>query len=335
MSDRQSDNSLEDRSSYLGAFKTSHFYNDGNITFDVRGTRFKVHKSILALYSEVFKDMLGLPCVHPAKGQDEPIPLDDDPKAFDTVLDAIYKGAEFVRKANIVQLMDAIAITHKYQMSHLEDCLQDYIVETMLPCSAADGISEAGFQLYDKHATLATTVLRLGAKELAPWAFYTAGVQLFSKVDVGNRSSYEPPPTWFAFDPEFAFSFFVLRQIINDAFEKWDEIMSEFYTTACPRNNSRSVIKCARQPRTFDQSSPLYIPSSQKRVDPVREMASRIKNLATVWKDQKDSSHSGWCPKCSTDIKDLASSVISDMYPHLVDCVAGMNRTKLRNVSNT
>ncbi|KAH7343677.1 hypothetical protein B0J17DRAFT_764850 [Rhizoctonia solani] len=333
MSDRQSSNSLEDRDSPLGDFKTSHFYKDGNITFDVRGTRFKVHKSILALYSEVFKDMLGLPCVHPAEGQDELIPLDDDPKAFDTVLDAIYKGVEFIRKADIVQLMDAIAITHKYQMSRLENYLQDYVVETMLPCSAADGINEAGFPLYDKHSNLATTVLRLGANELAPWAFYTVGVQLFSKVSVGNKSTYEPPPTWFAFDPEFAYSFFVLRQIVNDAFEKWDKNMSEFYTTTCPRNNSRSAIKCARQTRAFDQSSPLYISSNQKRVDPVREMASRIKSLATMLTEQKDPSYSGWCSKCSIAIKDLASSVISDMYPHLADCVAGMNRMKLRDVS--
>jgi hypothetical protein len=36
--------------------------------------------------------MFSLSYIQPAKGQDEPVTLDDDPKAFDTVLCAIYKG---------------------------------------------------------------------------------------------------------------------------------------------------------------------------------------------------------------------------------------------------
>ncbi|KDN51086.1 hypothetical protein RSAG8_00715, partial [Rhizoctonia solani AG-8 WAC10335] len=169
-------------------FETSHFYDDGNITFDIRGTMFKVHKSILALYSEVFKDMFGLTHVQPAEGQDEPIRLDDDPKAFHAALDAIYNGTEFIRKADITQLMDAITITRKYQMSRLEGCLQDYIMNSMLPCSIADGVSGAGFHLYDKHPGLAVTVLRFGSDELAPWAFYRVGVELFSKISIDDTS---------------------------------------------------------------------------------------------------------------------------------------------------
>ncbi|CEL59665.1 hypothetical protein RSOLAG1IB_03598 [Rhizoctonia solani AG-1 IB] len=92
-SEPQSDSKLgPEPESKQEAFQTSHFYDDGNIMFDIRGTMFKVHKSILALYSEVFKDMFSLSYIQPAKGQDEPVTLDDDPKAFDTVLCAIYKG---------------------------------------------------------------------------------------------------------------------------------------------------------------------------------------------------------------------------------------------------
>ncbi|CCO26372.1 hypothetical protein BN14_00395 [Rhizoctonia solani AG-1 IB] len=181
--------------------------------FDIRGTMFKVHKSILALYSEVFKDMFSLSYIQPAKGQDEPVTLDDDPKAFDTVLCAIYKGIEFIRTADVIQLMDAIKITHKYQMTQLEGYLQDHVIKTVLPASITDGVHDSGFCHYDEHPGLAMTVLRFGADDLTPWAFYSVGVRFFSKIKVGDTSTYGPPPIWFAFDPDFAYSFFVLRQL--------------------------------------------------------------------------------------------------------------------------
>ncbi|CAE6471534.1 unnamed protein product [Rhizoctonia solani] len=317
-------------------FKTLHFYEDGNALIDARGTIFKVHKSILALYSEVFKDMFGLSHIKPAEDRNEPIPLDDNPKAFDAVLDAIYKGIEFIREADIVRLMDAITITHKYQMTHLEGYLQDHIIKTILPAGVADGVRDSGFCHYDEHPGLATTVLRFGADELIPWAFYSVGVRFFSQIQIGNASTYGPPPTWFAFDPDFAYSFFVLRQVINDAFDNWEKRINDFYTTSCPRstNAKSATTKCTRQTGRFDQSSPLYISSDRKHVDPVREMAPKIKRLTKMLTDQKDVFHSGWCSKCNTTIKDVASSVLSDMHPHLVDCVARMDRMRLRDVPN-
>ncbi|CAE6523738.1 unnamed protein product [Rhizoctonia solani] len=334
----ESEPQTEHESEFEGfAAGTSHFYEDGNISLDVRGTIFKVHKSILALHSEVFRDMFSLTHVQPADGPDEPIHLDDDPKAFHILLDAIYKGAEFIRKANILQFMDAIKMTHKYQMSGLEACLQDYIMDIMLPCSAVDGAYGAKFHLYDTHPGLDVAVLRFGADALAPWAFYKVGVGLFSKINIGDTSTYGPPPIWFALDPEFAYSFFVLRQIVNDAFENWEKKISNFYTSVCLRmpSGSRSTTsnpKCARQVVKFGSGSPLYISGDQKRVDPVGEMAPRMKNLDTVLADQKDTFHSGWCFKCNTSIKEIASSVISDMYPQLVDCTARMDRMKLRDI---
>ncbi|KAJ1308770.1 hypothetical protein OPQ81_004460 [Rhizoctonia solani] len=185
-------------------FRTSHSYNDGNITLDIRGTKFKLHKSILTLHSEAFKDMFGLPEVHPVESQDTPVSLDDDPKAFDAALNAIYKGVEFIRGANIIQLMDAITITHKYQMNRLEGYLQDHITERILPSSAPDGVNGFGFDHYDEHPGLATAVLRLGAERAR-----SMGV--------------------------LHYSFLVLRQIVHNAFEDWDKRISDFYASSCSR----------------------------------------------------------------------------------------------------
>jgi hypothetical protein len=37
------------------------WYTDGSVVLDVRSTLFRVHQSILATYSEIFKDMFTLP----------------------------------------------------------------------------------------------------------------------------------------------------------------------------------------------------------------------------------------------------------------------------------
>jgi hypothetical protein len=230
--------------------------------------------------------------------------------------------------------MDAIKITHKYQMTQLEGYLQDHVIKTVLPASITDGVHDSGFCHYDEHPGLAMTVLRFGADDLTPWAFYSVGVRFFSKIKVGDTSTYGPPPIWFAFDPDFAYSFFVLRQVISDAFENWERRINDFYTTSCPRStNSKSATnRCARQTGRFDQSSPLYISSDRKKVDPVREMAPKIKRLNKVLVDQKDVFHSGWCSKCNNALKEVASGVLGVMYPHLVECVARMDRMKLRDV---
>ncbi|CAE6364757.1 unnamed protein product [Rhizoctonia solani] len=315
-------------------FETSHFYNDGNITLDVKGTMFKVHKSILALHSEVFKDMFGLANAQPAsESQDEPIQLDDDPKAFHIAMGAVYKGLEFAYEADIIQIMDTIAIAHKYQMAKIEGCLQGYISESMLPTNGSHALSDSRFKLYDEYPGLAMTVLRLGENSLTPWAFYRVGVELFSKIRVDDTSTYGPPPTWLAFDPDFTYALLVLQRIINDTFENWKTEISGFYATGCSRTfkSGSTIIKCARRAEIFGSYSPLHIASNKECIDLMSEIASRLGRLDALLRSQKDDSY-GWCLTCSTRIKSVVLKVIDEMYLHLKDCVSRMDRMKLRSL---
>ncbi|CAE6493833.1 unnamed protein product [Rhizoctonia solani] len=318
-------------------FETSHFYNDGNITLDVKGAIFKVHKSILTLHSEVFKDMFGLVCARPTgESQDESIQLDDDPKVFHIAMDAVYKGLEFAYKADIILIMDTIAIAHKYQMAKIEGCLQGHISESMLPTNGSHAVSGSRFKLYDEHPGLAMVVLRLGDSSLTPWAFYRVGVELFSKISIDDTSTYGPPPTWFAFDPDFTYSLLVLQRIINDTFENWQTKISDFHGTACSRTfkSGSTTIKCARRAGRFGPYSSLYIAFNKECIDLVSEIASRLVCLDALLTGQKDDVYSGWCLTCSTSIKSIISKVIDDMYLHLKDCVTRMDRMKLRNLPN-
>lgn len=72
----------------------SVWLDDGNIILVAKGEAFKVHQSVLARHSEVFRDMLKMPQPTNDQGADKcPIvPLSDSTKELEHILSALYDG---------------------------------------------------------------------------------------------------------------------------------------------------------------------------------------------------------------------------------------------------
>ncbi|KAF7370412.1 BTB domain-containing protein [Mycena sanguinolenta] len=83
---------------------SARWFDDGNVVLQAENTQFRVHWSVLALHSSVFRDMRGLP-----KPLDEPnvdgcpiVKLPDD-RAIDVeyLLDALYDGPTFLGQTTL------------------------------------------------------------------------------------------------------------------------------------------------------------------------------------------------------------------------------------------
>jgi hypothetical protein len=77
----------------MGFVKNSEFYfSDGSLAVRISGTVFRVHSTILARHSDVFKDMAEIPQPDQCETVDgvPVVDLQDDVKEFEETLHAIY-----------------------------------------------------------------------------------------------------------------------------------------------------------------------------------------------------------------------------------------------------
>lgn len=68
---------------------------DGNILLLVGNANFKVHQSVLALHSEVFRDMFSIPGMEAESDHMDGLPLvrlSDDAREMGLFLEAMYDG---------------------------------------------------------------------------------------------------------------------------------------------------------------------------------------------------------------------------------------------------
>lgn len=315
------------------SFQTSHIYDDGNILLDVRGTLFKVHRSILSVHSETFRDMFSLPQVCPATdNQNEPLALDDPPQAFDNLMNAVYKGVQFLHSTSAQQCLGVIELTRKYQMDALEANLQQHLV-SLLPSSTAEilALDLERFTPYLDDPPLARDILRLGAKELWPWAFYIMGTRMISTVNVDEKSAYDPPQAFLNLDSSFTYSLLVLLQLIRRSLEKWHEQIGKFYLTGCHKATGTTTPRCSRHGRKFDNTSPLYIDliSGDGRLFIIGVTIRSIERLIEIMENEDDSDHGRWCAKCRSSLKKIATDIVLEFYQGLVECTARMNCSSL------
>lgn len=226
-------------------------------------------------------------------------------------------------------------------------------LKSKLPSSADAALHiPERFQHYDDDLLLARAVLNSEIKELTPWAFYSLGVYIISVINTEDKSMYDSPSILSILDRTYIFPPLILQQVISDAFTKWNEQIGQFYTSGClsassitgatmspspggfpfgaPAPASAPAIKssstqCSRTPRSFDHTSLLYLSAMQKQVDPVKLMVPRIKDLTNKMADQSDKYHRKWCTKCINSLKEIATNIVLELNPHLVECAARLD----------
>ncbi|KAL4244066.1 hypothetical protein ABKN59_010958 [Abortiporus biennis] len=100
---------------------------DGNIVIIAEKTAFRVHKSILSLHSEVFKDIFELE--HPSDSLEETfegcptLHISDAASDFTLILEILYIGGKSVapNKRFVLELLAMVALGRKYQITHIEE----------------------------------------------------------------------------------------------------------------------------------------------------------------------------------------------------------------------
>lgn len=238
--------------------------------------------------------------------------------------------SEFLREAPVHQCLEVIELTRKYHMHDIEGHLQKHIL-TRLPSSAEDALhAPEAFELYRTEPSLARNVLRFGAEKLRPWAFYSMAIPIISAIKLGDNSTYDPPATFLDFDGTFTYSLLVLLKLLHHTLAKWDEQISDFYVSGCPQANRNGSTgpHCSRHGRRFDHKSPLYI-SLRHLSGILGLLGSRIRNLNDSMQDQDDADHGRWCNKCKYSLKKIATDILLELYPGLVECAARLDYSRL------
>lgn len=92
---KRTDSSSEDATAPVAPVRSDIWYDDGNVILQAGGLQFKVHKSILAQSSSVFKDMFGFP-QPPAVDMDlvdgcPVVQISDSAEELKIVLEAIFQ----------------------------------------------------------------------------------------------------------------------------------------------------------------------------------------------------------------------------------------------------
>lgn len=250
---------------------------------------------------------------------------------FNTVITYMPARSEFLHEIPADQCLDVIELTRKYQMDSLETNLQRHL-RSLLPSSTADILvpNWNGFLCYHYNPPLARNVLRFGAKELWPWAFYYMGTRMIPdvKIDAGDKSAYDPPPTFLSLDVTFTYELLALLQLIRSALRKWDKQIGQFYSIRCSQASNTS--NCSRYARIFDNSSPLYLSPDEniKRVFIVGPMVWGIRKLTRLMEQDK-TDHGRWCTNCKNSLKKIATNIFLEFYQGLVECTNRLDRSRL------
>ncbi|EAU85722.2 hypothetical protein CC1G_12438 [Coprinopsis cinerea okayama7 len=100
---------------------SSHFwYKDGNLILQAENTQFRVHKSILAAQSPVFRDMFSLPQATIENPSDPPVVVleHDSSVDWELFLSSVYNGFKFIDPGKVppfAMISSAFRLGKKYQ----------------------------------------------------------------------------------------------------------------------------------------------------------------------------------------------------------------------------
>lgn len=216
-------------------------------------------------------------------------------------------------------------------MIEIESGLQKFLLNN-LPASGSDALVFPDcFDNYRTNPSLIPAVLSFGDPKLHPWAFYGFGVELTSKLDPTNTSTYASPPSGaLDFESRYAYPMLILQQIIQQVGMDWHSQIGGFYLGSCPNTTSttstgKTAAKCSRYGTHFNsKSSPLYLSLEDLRRDPLAVIVPRIRGFK-----KELTTHGGiyckWCSTCANFLKTRSEEIIDDLYDRLVACVGQLN----------
>ncbi|KAJ7612067.1 hypothetical protein FB45DRAFT_843339 [Roridomyces roridus] len=104
------------------------WFDDGSIVIQAENTQFRVHRSILAARSPVFKDMLSFPQPPQAEAGSESVEgclvvrLHDSPAEVTVFLKAIFDSAFFMEHPSLTEfetVVGVLRLSHKYDVGYL------------------------------------------------------------------------------------------------------------------------------------------------------------------------------------------------------------------------
>ncbi|KAF7968201.1 hypothetical protein HWV62_31623 [Athelia sp. TMB] len=149
---KRSQDSLEAPTLASVPVRSDVWYEDGNVVLQAEGTLFKVHKSILAESSSVFKDMFGIP-QPPSTGADliEGCPvvhLSDKADEVKYILQALCQReyASYKKKPSLAVISAFLTLGRKYDIPKLQnDGRERLYAEFPLTLKEYDAVSEVGW----------------------------------------------------------------------------------------------------------------------------------------------------------------------------------------------
>ncbi|KAG2010433.1 hypothetical protein CC2G_013261 [Coprinopsis cinerea AmutBmut pab1-1] len=107
---------------------TEYWFSDGNIILQVENTRFRVHKSVLAIHSPILHDMFSVP--QPPEGEEfvegcPVVQLWDRAEDWELLLWISYRGVQYRLQENTRPHLNTVAallrLGHKYEMADYRD----------------------------------------------------------------------------------------------------------------------------------------------------------------------------------------------------------------------
>ncbi|KAJ6456121.1 hypothetical protein C8R45DRAFT_914198 [Mycena sanguinolenta] len=163
--------------------RSTLWHKDGSVILQAANTQFRVHWSVLALHSTVFRDMEGLP-----QPPDEPaidgcpiVELSDDPNDLEYLLKALYFPAFHCEKKLPLPVVGAlIRLGRKYDFSYLLDSAVARVT-THFPTTLEEWDAVRSYQTsesidWEDHSTLDLIALASDNNILSvlPAAYYVA-----------------------------------------------------------------------------------------------------------------------------------------------------------------
>ncbi|KII84008.1 hypothetical protein PLICRDRAFT_118797 [Plicaturopsis crispa FD-325 SS-3] len=154
------------------------WYNDGSIVLQAENTRFRVHRTVMALNSPIFEDMLHIG-QSPGEDSVEECPLvvlHDSAEDLEAILRALYDRRYFDPEENqpLSLIASILRLSKKYEIQHLYNkalkFLTDQFPDTLEArdaCGPSRVVESAGFSF-----DVITLARELDIQQILPAAFY-------------------------------------------------------------------------------------------------------------------------------------------------------------------
>ncbi|CAE6425764.1 unnamed protein product [Rhizoctonia solani] len=180
----------EDEFIITGGKHERFWLEDGNVVLVARPpsqTQFRVHQSVLARQSPVFKELFS----YPSRARFERIhgcpvvPLEDTEEDIAALLSAVYDGLTLQRKtiSDVETTSGQLRLATKFQISNIRDKILSYLQEEYpLKLSDVDRKLGGKEKLYDP-----ISVIQLDVAELLPYAWYRLARHSYA-LDGGDMS---------------------------------------------------------------------------------------------------------------------------------------------------